>query len=73
MFLAVAPCHACANRVINFVWGGGCQVYIFSKDPPVFGRFPQELRDQRRVWGSAENFDKDLLVLDCDSLPDLCK
>ena len=69
----MAPCRNHTNIAINFVWGGGGQVHIFVKDPPVFEIFSQEVRDQGRVWYSAENFDNDLLVLGRESLSISCK
>ena len=53
--------------------GGGGAGYNNSKDPHFFGRFPQEVRDQGRVWGLVEHFYKDLLVFGCGFLLVLCK
>ena len=45
----------------------------FCQGSPVLGHFFQEVRDQGRVWGSADNFDKGLLVLGCGYLSGFCK
>ena len=62
-----------ANRGDCFIWGGGGQVEFFSQDSLVLGHFPQEVRDQGGVWGSVENFDKDILVFGLGYLLGSCK
>ena len=52
---------------------GGGQVENFAWDPLILGRFYQEEGDRGRVWGLAENFDKDLLVLGHGSSGHSCK
>ena len=39
LFLAVAPCRACKNIGINFVWGGGVSGLEFFQGSPFFGGF----------------------------------
>ena len=58
-----------------FVLSGerGGQVEFFVKDPLIFRHFPQEVRDQGRVWGLVEHFYKDLLFFGCGFLLVLCK
>ena len=73
LFLDVAPCWGHANRGIGFFWGGGRFRLTFCQGFPCFGGFFQEVSNQGRVWGLADNFYKYLLVLGCVYMSSSCK
>ena len=46
---------------------------MFAKDTLVLAHFYQEMRDQGRVWGSVNNFDKEIFVFCHGYLLGFCK
>ena len=68
------PQGARENRGVCSIWGeGGVMLVFFPKGPLVFGRFLHVVRDQGKVRGLVENFDRDILVFGRGSLSGSCK